>query len=124
MSIGSEYKKKLIKTVDLPSGFKFTIKSVGPLFITRLLTENNITTDEIQQGSNKFNSILLAEAVIDPKLNPNATDSNDELSVEDLLRGDVEFLLNEILSFSGLSSKNRNKGEEDSKNKIPLGKRK
>ena len=118
MSIKQEYKRKLIKEVTIPSGFKFKIKSIGPLFVSRLMADNNLTTEEIQQGSNKFNSIMLREAVIDPKLSAEPTDDEDELSVEDLTNKDVVFLLKEIISFSGLGDEGKNK------DKVPLQKQK
>ena len=118
MSIKQEYKRKLIKEVLLPSGFKFKIKSIGPLFVSRLMSDNNLTTEEIQKGSNKFNSVMLKEAVIDPKLSAEPTDDEDELSVEDLTNEDVVFLLKEVISFSGLNA------EEKGKDKVPLRKQK
>lgn len=117
MSIKSDYKRKLIKEVDIPSGFKFKIRAIGPLFVSRLMAENNLTNEEIQAGSNKFNSLMLKEAVVEPKLSLEPTDSEDELSVEDITNNDVVFLLREIISFSGLK-------EENNKEKVPLQKRK
>jgi len=114
MSIAKEYKQSLIKEITLPSGFTFKIKAVGPLAISKIMADNNITMDDIEKGSTEFNIKLVSSAVIDPKV-VESNAKEDELEACDILRDDLVFLINEILELSGLTQK---------KDSVPLSKQK
>lgn len=114
MSIAKEYKQSLVKEITLPSGFTFTIKAVGPLAISKIMADNNITMEDIEKGSTDFNIKLVSSAVVEPKV-VESNANEDELEACDILRDDLVFLINEILKFSGLTQ---------NKDTVPLSKRK
>jgi len=103
MSRAEEYRASLYVDVKLPSGFTFKVRKVGPLAVARIMSEHNLTVDQINEGSMEFNIAFLEYAVVDPKL-VSSDPKDDELQVEDLTNEDVKFLLNKIIDISGLSS--------------------
>ena len=100
-----KYRKK-IKTevvVQVPTGFKFTIKRLNPLALSKLSGDLDITN--LNEGDTVANRNLtirmLKAAIIDPPITDNDVGDENMLSILELDGDDVMFLIDEVIKSSG-----------------------
>ena len=100
-----KYRKK-IKTevvVQVPTGFKFTIRKLNPLALSKLSEDLDITN--LNEGDTTTNRNLtirmLKAAIIEPQITENDVGDENALSILELDGDDVMFLIDEIIKSSG-----------------------
>ena len=100
-----KYRKK-IKTevvVQVPTGFKFTIRRLNPLALSKLSGDLDITS--LSEGDTIANRNLtirmLKAAIIDPPITDNDVGDENTLSILELDGDDVMFLIDEVIKSSG-----------------------
>jgi len=102
-----EYRKKHTKVVKVPSGFDFTIRPLSTVAVTRMMTGKS-KADDFTSDPETLPKILEL-SIIDPKITLDSHGSEDTLSVEEIDKDDVMFLIDEIMNFSGLKGEDQGK---------------
>ena len=108
-NLAQEYLKKNnpIKIVTVPTGFKFKIKKLNPISLSRLSAD--IDLENLDENNVKGNLLLsikmLKKAIIEPTITENESDENS-LSIDDIDSGDLTFLIDEITSLASSEKKN------------------
>lgn len=124
---GRAYREKRRKTVEAPSGDKFTIRKPGARAFTRLFEisgetgempediEYALSEEGLREGAKDILSerspdelvtsmdALILECVIDPKIVADETNNDDELWIEEIDMLDYFFLFREITEFAGVT---------------------
>jgi len=104
-----EYRKKHTKIVKAPSGFDFTIRPLPMVTIARMMAGKSTFGDLISDPETAFDDLInnpepleeiLQFSVIYPKIS--CSGSDNVLSVDEIHKDDIVFLINEIINFSGL----------------------
>lgn len=106
-SKAQEYRKKHTKIVKVPSGFDFTIRPLSTVAVTRMMSGKS-KTDDFTNDPETLPKILQL-SIIDPKITLDSYGNDDALSVEEIDKDDVMFLIDEIMSFSGLKGEDQEK---------------
>ena len=109
MTFAEEYRKRLYKVVEVPSGFKFKIRKLTMKAFSELVkvappAKPGEPVDLAKEDLDTFIEVahkVLLECVVEPKLAERP--KKDVLSVYELSAEDQQFLLFEILKLSGLA---------------------
>jgi len=111
-----EYRKRVRKTVEAPSGFKFVIRKLNLKTLARLMEvygetptgdlsekQKALLADKLKGRLEDIVEVVLPNCIVKPKVVLNETTKKDELALADLEPDDLIFLVNTITDFSGLT---------------------
>ena len=107
-NLAQEYLKKNnpIKIVTVPTGFKFKIKKLNPISLSRLSAD--IDLENLNENDVKSNLLLsikmLKKAIIEPHITDGESDENS-LSLDDIDSEDITFLIDQITSLASSEKK-------------------
>jgi len=123
MSVTSveEYRKRIYKIVELPSGAKFKIRKMSPSLVNEVLSilgiklspslspeearkefEQKMSDKDFPKFLAEVAPLVVSNCVVEPKISLNP--SEDALSFDELEPMDVFNLLTQILDFTGLTA--------------------
>ena len=91
-----EYKSRMYKEFDLPSGLHIKMKKLSPFKFLKEAEEKGVSISNLTENVGSFYTNLIVKLVVEPKLTDDETTEN-ELSIYDIDPEDSAVLMNSVL---------------------------